>query len=202
MTKLESVLDSLTRNQRFAHYDLAVVMVPFEHVRMLDRKYREQKAMITADPHLTNDGKQAAATAARQARDKAIAEWHETRLKGLDADLLQQRAALMAQSDKPDQRRVDLMAAELVKFAPGDRAVLYSSATDAERRVLGRVGLSRALARKSATASNGKRCSIEWSTPRLWIVRRSPIRQPPQRCASYLRFAPCKQPSGIALSEI
>ena len=73
MSKLEEVLDSLARNERFGRYDIGVVMVPHEHVRMLQRKYFEQKAAISADRRLTNDGKELAVEEARAKRDAAEA---------------------------------------------------------------------------------------------------------------------------------
>lgn len=60
MSKLDEVYDSLARNVRFRHYDIKVVIVPHEHARMLNRKYFDQKAAISADRRLINEGKDAA----------------------------------------------------------------------------------------------------------------------------------------------
>lgn len=52
----------------------------------------------------------------------------------LDADLTAQRATLFGLVDRPDQTRVERMAAHLQKHTPEDIAVFYGSATDDERR--------------------------------------------------------------------
>src|SRR5258706_15708369 len=109
MSKLEAVLDAQERNQRFARYDIKVVMVPHEHVRNLSKGYHQQKAAITADTNLTNEGKASAIEKAKATTRTAINEWHATRLKNIDADLLEQRAALMASATTPDPKRVEWM---------------------------------------------------------------------------------------------
>lgn len=50
------------------------------------------------------------------------------------ADLLEQRAALVPKTKTPDPARVSLLAAELAKFTPQERAVFYNAATEDERR--------------------------------------------------------------------
>jgi hypothetical protein len=154
MTKLEMVLDAQARGQRFAHYDIKVVMVPHEHVRMLSKGYQQQKATITGDRNLTNDGKAAALDKARATTRAAITEWHATRLKNIDADLLEQRAALMASAAMPDPKRVELMSSQLLKHTPQDIAVFYGSASDEERRVM--EAASASVGRVPMVTPNGK----------------------------------------------
>jgi hypothetical protein len=103
---------------------------------MLSRSFHQQHTSIAADPKLTNEGKAAALKEARTTVREAISAWHESRLKNIDADLLEQRAALLANATMPDPKRVELMASELRKFTPHERAVFYTAATDDERRAM------------------------------------------------------------------
>jgi hypothetical protein len=156
--KFDEVLDTQRRNQRFQQYDTDVVMVPFEHLRHLTAAHRRTIAEATVDKRLTTEGKAAAIQRSRETAREAIAAWHEQRLRELDADLLAKRAALIGTPERPDPARVTLMAAELVKFTPDERAVLYGSAADADRRVM-----------EAASASTGplptKTASgLEWRT--------------------------------------
>src|SRR4051794_37411386 len=134
MSIIDDILDTQRRNQRFAHYDLETVLVPFEHVRMLSNGLRQQKATIAADRNLTNEGKTAAVEKARTTTQAAITEWHEKRLQNIDADLLEQRAALLGNIERPDTKRVDLMGGHLLKHKPSDIAVFYNAASEVERR--------------------------------------------------------------------
>ncbi len=158
MSIIDQILDTHRRNQRFAHYDIDTVLVPFEHVRMLDSSLRQQKAAIAADRNLTNEGKQAALEKARAATRAAITEWNERRQSDIGSDLLEKRAALMANVERPDAKRVDLMASHLLKHAPSDIAVFYNSASEIERREMeaasasiGRVPLKTEAGRKLTT---------------------------------------------------
>ena len=88
MATLEEVYDAQARNKRFTHYDLGTVLVPFEHLRMLRRTFLEQRAAITTDRKLTNEGKTSALDQARASTRKAMEEWDEARRKNIDATLL------------------------------------------------------------------------------------------------------------------
>ena len=134
--KLELIIDAHRRNLRFSQYDKETVLLPLEQARNLVGAFHKLRADIAADRKLTPEGKADAHAKARSTTLAALKAWHEPRLRGLDADLLQQRAALMTQTERPDQARVNLMAAELVKFTAQERAVLYNSAADADRRVM------------------------------------------------------------------
>jgi hypothetical protein len=136
MSKFDEVLDTQRRNQRFSQYDADVVMVPFEHLRHLTATHRRVVAEATVDAKLTAEGKTDAIRRSRETTREAITAWHEQRLRGLDADLLAKRAALIGTADRPDPARVTLMAAALVRFAPDERMTLYGSAADADRRVM------------------------------------------------------------------
>jgi hypothetical protein len=136
MSKLEEVYASQVRNQehRFVRYDLGTVLVPFEHLRMLSRTFHQQRTQIAQDRLLTNEGKTAALEQARASTRKAIEDWHAERLRNIDADLLEQRAAFIKTTKTPSATRVSLMAVELAKFTPQERAVFYNAATEDERR--------------------------------------------------------------------
>jgi superfamily I DNA/RNA helicase len=125
---------------------------------MLDRGLRQQKAEITADRKLTSEGKYAAADTARTATRAAITEWHEQRLKNIDADMLEQRAALLSDASTPDLKHVELMASHLQKYAPQELAVFYNSATEPERRAM--EAASAAVGRVPMKTANG----LEWKT--------------------------------------
>jgi hypothetical protein len=133
MTKLDELLDTQARNQRFRHYDVAVVLVPFGHLRMLSDGHHKRRAEVANDKHLTTEGKVAALAKAQAATRAAIDEWHQSRLKNIDADLLEQKAALRGNVAAPDQKRVDLMASHLLKHTPDDIAGFFDKATEAER---------------------------------------------------------------------
>ena len=83
MKNLESVIDAQALNQRFNHYDVKVVMVPFEHVRMLGKALDQQRTSISADRNLTNEGKAASLDKARATTRAAVSEWNESRLKNI-----------------------------------------------------------------------------------------------------------------------
>ena len=84
--------------------------MPLEHARNLVEAFAKLRADISADRKLTPEGKAHAHAKVRSTTLAALTAWHEARLKGLDADLLQQRAALMTQTERPDHARVTLMA--------------------------------------------------------------------------------------------
>lgn len=134
MSTFEEVHDTQLRNHTFQHYDRDTVFVPFQHLRMLSRTFHQQRVSIATDRRLTNEGKEAALALARTNTRKAIEDWHSLRLKNLDADLLEQRAALVAHTSKPDPKRVDMLASHLRQFTPHEINVVYSAATDPERR--------------------------------------------------------------------
>src|SRR5437667_10172020 len=107
------ILDTQRTNHRFTVYDPDVVMTPLEQAASLVDAFHQQKAEIDSDRHLTPQGKAAARIKAGNATLAAIKAWHEPRLKGIDGDLLAQRAALIPTTEKPEPRRVEFMAAEL-----------------------------------------------------------------------------------------
>jgi hypothetical protein len=100
----------------------------------LTATHRRVVADATVDAKLTAEGKAAAIQKSQATTREAISAWHEQRLRELDADLLAKRAALIGTADRPDAKRVDTMAANMLKHTPTDIAVFYNSATDAERR--------------------------------------------------------------------
>jgi len=160
MTKLNEVIDAQALNQRFRHYDVKVVMVPFGHLKMLSDGHRKRRAEIADDKHLTKEGKVAALAKTQTATRDAIEEWHQERLKNIDADLLEQRAALRGNVTAPEQKRVDLMTQHLLKHTPQEVAIFYDKATDAER--LEMEAASTAVGRVPLKSSNG----LQW-TPLL-----------------------------------
>lgn len=154
MKKLSLIIDTQARMQRFKHRDVKTEMVPFEHVRRLVESHHKQADAIKADPHLTSEGKTAALEKARATTRAAIKEWHEQRLKNIDAHLLEERVALVADNSMPDPKRVEFMATQLLKQTPQDNAVFYSAANDAERRVM--EAASAMVGRVPMISSNGK----------------------------------------------
>jgi hypothetical protein len=158
MPKLRLVLDTQRSNARFKAYDPDVVLTPLEQAASLVDAFHQQKAEIDSDRHLTPEGKAAARIKAGNATLAAIKAWHEPRLKGIDRDLLSQRAALIPTTEKPDSRRIEFMAAELLKFTPKDRSVFYNSATEDERRVM--EAASASVGRVPTKTANG----LEWKT--------------------------------------
>jgi hypothetical protein len=134
--KLTLVLKSQRSNQRLSQYDIDEVMLPFDHAQTLVTAFHEERQAIAKNFHLNGKGKAAATIKAAEAKQTSLAEWNEARLKGIDADLLEQRASLLPATDRPDPRRVDLMSSQLLKFAPNEIAVLYNSASEDERRVM------------------------------------------------------------------
>ena len=158
MNKFRLVLDTQRRNLRLAQYDQDTVMVPFDHLDALVDAFHQQKATISGDRNLTNEGKAAALDKARATTREAINAWHEPRLKGIDADLLEQRAALMALATRPDPKRVELMSSQLLKHSPQDISIFYGSASEDERRVM--EAASAATGRVPMKTANG----LEWKT--------------------------------------
>lgn len=154
MKKLTLLLDTQARTQRFKHRDVKTEMVPFEHVRMLSESFHKQADTIRTDPHLTSDGKTAALEKLRAKTRAAISEWHEQRLKSIDAHLLEERAALVADNTMPDPKRVEFMATQLLKHTPQDNAIFYNAGTDAERRVM--EAASAVVGRVPMITSSGK----------------------------------------------
>ena len=154
MKKLNIAVDTQARNQRFKYRDVKTEMVPFEHVRMLSESFHKQADTVRTDPHLTNEGKTAALEKLRAKTHAAINEWHEQRLKNIDAHLLEERASLVADNIRPDAKPVEFMATQLLKHTPQDNAVFYNAATDAERRVM--EAASTMVGRVPMITSNGK----------------------------------------------
>ena len=158
MSRTDELLDTQARNQRFMHYDIDVVMVPFGHVRMLVKKHHQQQDAIKADPHLTSEGKIAAVDKARSTTRASFGEWHAQRDMDLAADERAQRAALFSKMERPDPKRVELMTSHLLKHTPSDIAIFYNGATDAERREM--EAASVAVGRVPIKTANG----FEWKT--------------------------------------
>jgi hypothetical protein len=158
MKRLNLIIDTEARNQRFKHRDVKTEMVPFEHVRMLSQAHHKQVETISTDRNLTNEGKANAIEKARATTRAAISEWHEQRLKNIDADLLEKRAALLADSTRPDPKHVGLMESQLLKHSPHEIGVFYNSATEPERRAM--EAASASLGRIPMKTPNG----LEWKT--------------------------------------
>jgi hypothetical protein len=159
MSDLDLHFDTQRRgHQGLQQYDINVVLVPFEHLRMLSQRHEKRRVEVIADRRLTNDGKADAIEKSRAETRAAIREWHEGRLKSLDADLLEQRAGLMANQSVPDAKRVELMSSHLMKFKPNEIVVLYSSAGESERREI--EAASAAIGRVPQRAADG---GLEWT---------------------------------------
>ena len=155
-SKSRLLLETLRRNLRFTQYDVDTVLLPLEHPVTLAEAALEQKATIEKDDHLAGKGKGAAKVKAGNTTIAAVKAGHEPRLKGIDADLLQARAALIPQTPRPDPRRVELMSSLLLKHTPQDINVLYGSASEDERRVM--EAASAFVGRVPLKSANG----LEW----------------------------------------
>jgi hypothetical protein len=105
----------------------------FKGPREWAAKLRTDKAAIEANRNLSNEGKNEATRAAREAARERFEKWHAPRLAGLDADIAVHRAALMPKTTTPDPKKVEFMANVLQRYSPHERAVFYNSATDDER---------------------------------------------------------------------
>jgi hypothetical protein len=160
MTKLRGLLDTLALNYRHAHFPKDTVLAPFEEPATLLEKSHKDTAAITANRHLTVEGKRAARQEAGKATLAAIAKWHAPRLAGLDADLGVHRAALLPAIEKPDPRRLDFLLSHLRDRTPQEIATFYNSATDEERQLMESAAAS--VGRVPMKGANG----LEW-TPLL-----------------------------------
>jgi hypothetical protein len=134
--KVRTLIDVHEQNARFTHYDWRVVRPQLDSAITITETFLSQKAAIDADPHLTPKGKDAARVKAAKEALEALGKWHSPRLAGLDADLGTQRAALIPTGDKPDPRRVELMASRLIQFTQEENGVFYNAATGEERQVM------------------------------------------------------------------
>jgi len=136
MRTLHVVLDTHRRNFRMTAWPIAV-LDPLNEARAIVETFEKQAASITANPHLTPEGKAAERSKARQAALDAIAAWHAPRLAGLDADLAKHRAALIKPpTEKPDGRRMDFLLGQLRSLTPDEVSTFYATATDDERRLM------------------------------------------------------------------
>ena len=136
MPKTREVIDTHKLNFRLTQWP-ATVLDPFEIAGGIVTKFHQQKADIAADRRLTPEGKRDALTKAGQAALKSLEDWHTPRLAGLDADLGAHRVALVpANTQKPDDRRVDFLLSHLRDKTPQEIAIFYNSASDEERLVM------------------------------------------------------------------
>lgn len=182
---LRLAVDTLRRNYRFTHYPVTA-LDPFEEpVKILDA-FHKAKAAIDVDRKLTPEGKDAARLKLGKDTLEAIAKWHAPRLSGLDADLDAQRTALLPQPSKPpDGRKLDFLLSRLRDRTPEDVAVLYNSATDAERVDL--ETLSASVGRIPIKSANG----LEWK----------PLLDPEAVNRSVMGRAVAKNPEGVKRFE-
>jgi hypothetical protein len=110
----------------------------FAELSTVLHEYDTVCAAIEKDRNLSPEGKQAKQ---RDAYDKALAltqQWADMRVTGTSTQLEQQRAALAASdpTPKPTDLQVQRMADTLQGLDPHEIAVLYSDATDAEKRLM------------------------------------------------------------------
>ena len=134
--KLRFTVETQKLNNRLTQYDAEKVFEPFAEAITIVENFQQREDTAAADPHLTPKGKDAARVKAAKEALEALGKWHAPRLAGLDADLGTQRAALVPPGNKPDQRRVELMASRLIQFTQDENGVFYNSATDEERQVM------------------------------------------------------------------
>jgi hypothetical protein len=135
-----------------------LIFEPFGLLVTLSDDARQKKTNIVNSRDLTTEGKRKAATELEAAARAAIKDWHEKRLAGIDADLTAQRAALFGLIDRPDPKRVDLMASRLLTHTPADVQVFYGSASPSER--LEMESANAMIGRVPLKGPNG----LEWKT--------------------------------------
>jgi len=151
--RLGFTVQTLKLNNRLAQYDAEKVFEPFAEAITTVENFQQRIVTSDADPHLTQEGKRAARVKAAKDALEALGKWHTPRLAGLDADLGTQRAALVPTGNKPDPRRVELIASRLIQFTQEENSVFYNSATDEERQVM--EAASSMLGRIPAKAADG-----------------------------------------------
>ena len=133
--KIRTLLDTYRLNFRLTQWP-ETVLDPLAEPATILEAFHLRKAAIDADANLTTKGKNAARVQAATEALQAIGKWHAPNIAGIDQDLGAQRAALTPKGDKPDQRRVELMASRLIQFTQEENGVFYNSATDEERQVM------------------------------------------------------------------
>jgi len=102
--------------------------------------YDAALAKIENNTHLTTAGKASQIKDARHAALAAVQQWKASRTTGIDAQTAAKRDALQTQADQalpaPTELQVGNMVQRLSAFNPLEVSILYSDATDAERRVI------------------------------------------------------------------
>jgi hypothetical protein len=137
---------------------------------------------------LTQKGKDAARVQAATEALQAIGKWHAPNIAGIDQDLGTQRAALVPTGNKPDQRRVELLASRLIQFTQEENGVFYNSATDEERQVM--EAASSMLGRNPVKAADGG-------------LELRPVLDPERVNESVMARAAAKNPQAVAkLNEL
>jgi len=134
--KTKQIIDTHERNALFRHYQPGVVFGSLREVESMIGTLAADVRTIDADTHLTPEGRAAkrSATVAKMVAD--IEKWRDARLGALDANLTAQRAALTPAAAAPDPRKIDHLLGVLRTLTPREIAVVYGSATDAERQLM------------------------------------------------------------------
>lgn len=183
---VRSVLDTLRLNFRLTQWPITV-LDPLEEADLIVTRFLDQRATITADRHLTHEGKVNATRDAGAAAVAAVAAWHTPRLAGLDADIGVHRTRLLPTGPPPDARAVDFMLRTMQTYSVEEMAVFYGSATDHERLVM-----------EAASASVG-RVPTKTANGLVW----QPLLNPERVNESVMARAAVKDPAGVAaLTEL
>lgn len=159
MPNLRLVLDTYKLNFNMTQWPVSVLDA-FEEPALIADTFHKQVAAIDANRNLSHEGRKEARRDAAKAALEAINKWQTPKLTVLDGQIAQQRTALVPPTPQPDPRTVDHMVSQLQRFSPQEIAVLYGSATDAERVLM--EAASASLGRVPLKSEQG----LEW-TPLL-----------------------------------
>lgn len=151
---LAILLSVYDRNFKFKKYP-NTVLHPFRELQSIVDNLTTTKAAVERDTWLTSAGKDHAKVEAGIKALRAVNAWLKPKLERLDADLAARKAALPT-LPPPDAAKVNVMLSKLQSFTPEERAVLYNSATDEERRLM--EGAHAVAGRMPMKSGNG----IEW----------------------------------------
>lgn len=189
MPHLRIVLDTYKRNFNMTQWPVSILDA-FEEPALFVDQFHKQAAAIDANRNLSPEGRNQARRDAGKAALAAINKWQTPKLTVLDGQIAQQRASLMPPTPQPDPRTVDHMVSQLQRFAPQEIAVLYGSATDAERVVM--EAASASLGRVPLKSEHG----LEWK----------PLLAPDVIDEAVLARATARNPTGVQkvaeLSEV
>lgn len=136
MITIAELIASHARNTRFVYLDAPAILDGLTPVQVAVEAYRKAAGDARANPHLSAEGK---AAAAREAATKAVTQieaWRTTQVAGMNGNVAARRATLIGQQGPLDAPRVDAMSRRLASFTPDEVALLYRTSTPDEQRAI------------------------------------------------------------------